>query len=176
MPPRPPVRSANTKLHIRKLLTNFLVFMGAVFLLLIFIWAAALGYGAYIRNVLTPSSKEYVDKSILAITPTWSQDELIKRASWQMREVTSKGQLDQIFADCARLGAFKHYDGANGEVEVSVSEKDGQLITAPYIAKVSFQNGTAEIEIKLIRNNNSWEILGFHVHLNLFLPYALPPK
>jgi hypothetical protein len=52
-------------------------------------------------------------------------------------------------------------------VEVSVSPKYGQVITAPYIAKVSFQNGKAEIRINLIRDNNVWKILGFHVNLTV---------
>jgi len=168
MPSKPPVRLHDTKPQIRKPLNTIFTFLGAVFLLFILIWVGAQGYSAYMGNVLNPSSKEYVDESIPAIISTWSRDELVKRASPELRAIASNGQLDQLIATCAKLGTFQSYNGAIGRVNINISLQNGQVITASYIANATFKNGKAEIQIKLIRHNGAWQLLGFHVNSPMF--------
>ena len=145
---------------------KILTILGVVFIVLIFIVAAAIGYVAYTGNKLDASSKAYVDESVPAIVSTWSKDELIKRANSQLRQVTSDVQVGLLFNSLSnKLGTFQSYDGAKGQSNMSFTSKDGQTTTASYVANATFQNGKAEIQIKLIRDNDSWQILGFHVDL-----------
>lgn len=143
-----------------------LTILGAVFLILILIVAAGIGYVAYTGNQLDASSKAYVDESVPAIVSVWSKDELVKRASPQLRQKASDVQIDQLFNDLStKLGAFQSYDGAKGQSNMSFTAKEGEATTAAYVANATFQNGKAEIQIKLIRDNDSWQILGFHVEM-----------
>jgi hypothetical protein len=143
-----------------------LIILGAIFLVLILVVVAVIGYAAYTGNKLDASSRAYVDESVPAIISTWSKDELIKRASPQLRQKTSDDQIDQLFTTLSsKLGTFQSYDGAKGQSNMSFTSQDGQVTTASYVAGATFQNGKAEIQIKLIRDNDSWQILGFHVEL-----------
>ena len=144
---------------------RLLAILGGFCLLLAIFWGVARGFGAYVRHELTPSSHAYVDDSIRAILTTWSEDELVKRASPEMRANATQGQLNQFFTTLEKLGKFHTYDGANGEVEVTYYGNRGLIITAPYLAKASFQNGPAQIRIKLIRHGDAWYILDFHVDM-----------
>lgn len=152
-----------------KAVKKVLIVLGVVFLILIFIGAAVIGYSAYVGVKLDASSKAYVDESVPTIVSTWSKDELVKRASPELRAMTSNGQLDQLFALFTKLGAFQSYDGATGESNISFTSKDGEVVTASYIAHATFENGKAEIKIKLIHHNDAWQILGFHVDSPLFI-------
>ena len=140
-----------------------LMILGAVFLILIIAVAGFVGYSAYIGTKLDASSKAYVDASIPAIISTWSRDELIKRASPQLRKSTSDEQIGELFLKLAELGPFQSYDGSKGESHVSYSNQYGKVIAASYTANATFQNGKVDIQIKLIQINGEWWLLGFHV-------------
>jgi hypothetical protein len=143
-----------------------LIVLGVLFLALITVVAALIGYVAYTGNKLDASSKAYVDESVPAIVTSWSKEELIKRASPLLRQKASDADIDQLFTTLSsKLGNFKSYDGAKGQSNMSYTSEEGQVTTASYVANASFQNGKTEIQIKLIRNSDSWQIVGFHVEL-----------
>ena len=147
---------------------RILIILGGIFLILLLILGFIAGYLIYTGDKLDASSKAYVDESVLAIVSTWSKDELITRASPKLLEKTSGGQIEQLFnALSDKLGAFKSYDDSKGQSNMSYNSKEGQVITASYIANASFQNGKADIQIQLIRHQDSWQILGFHVEMRL---------
>lgn len=145
---------------------SILSFLGVIFLILVLSAAAFFGYCAYTGGKLDASSKAYVDESVPAIISTWSKEELIKRASPQLRQKSSDEQITQLFNTLSnRLGAFRSYDGTKGDSNVSFTTQNGRVVTASYLAKATFQYGKAEIQIKLIQSQDSWEILGFHVEM-----------
>jgi hypothetical protein len=146
---------------------KFLAIFGVIFFVIVLVVVAVIGYAAFIGNKFDASSKAYVDESIPAIVSSWSKDELIKRASPQLRRKTSDVQIGQLFnALSGKLGSFQSYEGAKGQSSMSLTSKDGQVTTASYVANATFRNGKAEIQIKLIRYDDSWQILGFHVELS----------
>lgn len=147
---------------------KFLAVLGAVFLVLLFAAAVFIGCGAYAGGKLDASSKAYVDESVPAIVSGWSKEELIKRASSQLREKASDDQITQLFNTLSnRLGAFQSYDGAKGDSNMSFTSKNGCLVTASYVAKATFQHGKADIQIRLIQSGGAWKILNFHVEMTL---------
>jgi len=141
-----------------------LMILGVVFLILLIAVVGFVGYSAYIGTKLDASSKAYVDASVPAIISTWSRNELIKRASPQLRKSTSDEQIGEFFTKLAeQLGPFKTYDGSKGDSNMSYTTKDGKIITASYTANATFQNGKIDVQIKLIQINGEWLFLGFHV-------------
>jgi hypothetical protein len=145
---------------------NILAFLGVAFLVFVLVAAALFGYFAYTGNKLDASSKAYVDEGVPAIVSTWSKAELVRRASPQLLQKISDDQVTQLFNTLStKLGIFKSYDGAKGDSNVTFTTQNGRMVTASYIAKATFQYGKAEIQIKLIKPTDSWEILGFHVEM-----------
>jgi hypothetical protein len=145
---------------------NVLIVLGFVFIVLIFAGASFIGYIAYFGNKFDASSKAYIDEGIPAIVSSWSEEEFIKRASSQLREKTSNGQLHELFTTLSsKLGAFRSYNGAKGDSNMGYTTQNGEVVTASYVAETTFQNGKAEIQIKLIRVKDAWQILGFHVEM-----------
>jgi hypothetical protein len=143
---------------------TFLIILGVVFLILIIAAAGFVGYSAYTGSKLDASSKAYVDASVPAIISTWSRNELIKRASPQLRKSTPDEQVGEFFLKLAnQLGSFQSYDGSKGDSNMSYTTKDGEVISASYTANATFQNGKIDIQIKLIQINGEWLLLGFHV-------------
>ena len=147
---------------------DILIILGIIFLVIVGALATFIGYAAYAGGKLDASSKAYVDETVPVILTNWSKDELIKRASPLLRAKASDEEIAKLFATLSgKLGAFKSYEGAKGDSNVTWTTQDGKLTTAAYVANATFQNGKAEIRIKLIQNNGVWQYLGFHVEMGL---------
>lgn len=118
------------------------------------------------------SSKEYVDKNIPIIVSSWSKDELLKRASPQLMKIVDDkpDQIDHLFQGFAKLGVMRSYDGSKGDSNVSYTNRDGKVITAAYFARATFENGSAQISVRLIQTSGSWQFLLFNVNSPLFAP------
>lgn len=126
------------------------------------------GIGLFIlaRNgaALDAESKAYVDDSVMAITADWSVDELMKRSSPHLRQVTRPDDLQALF-DAARtaLGPLVNYEGAKGDSTVSAMAGAGTTISARYFARGKFQKGDADLQITLLKLDGSWRIEGFFI-------------
>ena len=146
-----------------------LAIIGAIVLGLLVIVGGFIGYMAYVGNGLDKSSKEYVDQAIPAIVTGWSPDQLVKRESTAFQKATSDDQLVRLFAAFRRLGALKEYQGCKGDSNVNYTTRSGKVITANYVGHATFENGTADIKIILVQENNTWKIQGFRVDSPIFL-------
>ena len=145
---------------------TILVVLGAIFLLLMVVGGAFIGYAAYTGTQLDASSKQYVDQNVPAIVSTWSPSTLIEQASPRLMEKTSADQINQLFSSLSgKLGKFASYDGSKGDSNINFDLSGKTDTTASYVANATFQNGKAEIKILLTRENGQWKILGFHVDL-----------
>ena len=148
----------------------FMVF-GIIFLVLIVAIVGFAGFAAYAGAGLDKSSKAYVDQTIPIIVSNWSKDEVLKRASPQLKQIISEHpqEFQQLFDKLSRLGALQHYDGAKGQATVFFDSKQGKIISAKYVADASFAHGQAHIAINLIQLAGHWQLLLFHVNSPLFL-------
>ena len=120
---------------------------------------------------LDASSKAYVDTSVPAIVSPWSKEELLKHSSPQLIEVVNKnpGQLDQLFAKLATLGAMQQYQGPAGQANLFFDFSKGKIVTAKYVAHAKFEHGDAEIQVQLVQASGEWQIINFHVNSPIFL-------
>ena len=125
-------------------------------------WAACVG--AENSSSLDLESHEFVDTAIVAIVSSWSADELLKRASSEMLAAAGH-QIDvnSLFDQWRPLGGLIAYTGSTGSAEIVESPEIGKMIEATYSAKATFQYGTAEIRIEVVKRDGNWSILAFKV-------------
>ena len=148
---------------------RILLWFGGIFLGLLVVVAAVMGYLAYLGPSLDASSKAYVDESVKAITSAWSKEELLKRASPQLRQVIKEEELGRLFAKLSQLGKLQEYEGSKGDANISLTMQAGKVITASYIANASFDKGPAQVTVRLIQNDGQWQILQIYVNSPIFL-------
>ena len=74
--------------------------------------------------------------------------------------------VNSLFDQWRPLGGLIAYTGSTGSAKIIESPEVGKMITATYSAKVTFQNGTAEINVELVKRNGNWSILSFKVDPN----------
>ena len=146
-----------------------LIILGILFVIGIAAVAGFIGIIAYNGTKLDASSKEYVDQAIPPIISTWSEVELLDRASPELKAIATKDQIVPLFKKLSELGKLKKYQGSKGDSFMSYSTQDGKRITAKYVANALFENGEASINIQLIQHDGKWQILNFHVNSPVFL-------
>ena len=150
---------------------KFLSILGGVFLLIVVLAAVFIGIGVYQGNKLDKSSKAYVEANIRPMVSTWSKDELVKRASPQLLEIINKNpdQLDQLFKKLSKLGALQSLGEPKGQSLIAYTNSTGKVISAAYTETAKFDNGNADISIRLVQVDGQWQLLLFNVNSPLML-------
>jgi hypothetical protein len=148
---------------------KILLVLGIIILFLIGFVLANVSYVAFIGPRLDISSKAYVDANVPVVISSWSWDELRKRSSPEFREALSDDQMNLFLPKLKQLGSFQKYKGSVGQSYISLTIKNGKVITANYTASAIFQNGSVEIHIALIQKNGQWQIDAFKVNSPNFL-------
>ena len=150
---------------------RFLQVLGGLFLGVLVVVGALVGYAAHKGSKLDASSKSYVDQTLPVIAAKWSKDELLKRASPELLQQINANpdQTDLLFGKFSQLGELKSYDGSKGDSFVLVNPMKGKIITANYLARATFEHGDAQISIRLIQHDDQWQYLNFFVNSPQFL-------
>ena len=150
-------------------MNKFFKVLGIIFLVALIAVATLIGYGAYKGSKLDVSSKTYVDEIVPVIVSSWSSEDLMKYASPQLRQIVIEEQLKQLLLKLSKLGHLKKFDGSKGDSNVSLTTQYGKVVSATYVAKAKFENGDAEINVRVIQNNGQWQLLNFYVNSPIFL-------
>jgi hypothetical protein len=149
---------------------KLLIVLGMIFLLLVVVVAAFVGYSAMIGGRLDKESRAYVDAAVPAIVSSWNEQELLKRASPEFQKAASPADVDRLFRWFTILGRLQKYEGAQGQAIISATPQSGNVIYGSYVAKALFDAGEANIEVGLIKHGNQWQI----VRLNVTSPALIP--
>jgi len=134
--------------------------------ILLFFLLFAFGGFVYEGRVLDAESKAYVDAAVISIVTRWDADELWRRASPDMRRLTTLARLHGLFDQLGKLGSLTAYKGARGEANIPFiigGSARENTISATYLAKAQFQNGLAIIKIIVLKLSGIWVIQDFHV-------------
>ena len=150
-------------------MNKMLKVLGAVFLAILVGVVALIGYAAYSGPKLDASSKAYVDQVVPIIVSTWSPEEVLKRASPQFRQAVNDEQLKELLVKLSKLGRLERYEGSKGDSNVSFTSQAGKVISATYVANAKFENGDAQINIRIIQLGGQWRLLSFYVNSLIFL-------
>ena len=141
---------------------RFLSILGALTLAVIVAAGIGLGVVFYKGRALDAESKAFVDRAVPAIAATWSKQELLDRATPELRQNVRPEQLNALFAGLSRLGPLVEYEGAKGDARMSYLVGSGSIVSASYVAKARFQNGTATFRIVLMKRDGRWMIHNFN--------------
>lgn len=137
--------------------------LGALTLAVLVAGTVSLGLLVYKGRALDAESKAFVDNAVPAIAANWSKEQLLDRATPELRDSVGPSQLTTFFDMLARLGPLLKYEGAAGASALSYIVGTGNTKSAAYTAKARFQNGSATFQIVLLKRGGRWMIQNFHV-------------
>jgi hypothetical protein len=149
---------------------KFFIILGSIFLAIIVLGAIGIAFVAVRGNALDKESKAYADSAIPAIVTTWSQKELLDRASPEFKQAVTADQLNRLFRWVSGLGQLQKCEPAQGQALMSATTQTGKMTSAQYTAKATFQTGEASIKLGLIKHGDQWQILSFHVDSPALVP------
>ena len=150
---------------------KFLIVLGSIFLALILLGGIGIAFTAIRGTALDKESKAYADSAIRAIVSTWSEKELLDRASPELKKAVTIDQLDRFFlAYYNTLGGLQKCEPAQGQATMSLTSQTGRMTTGQYMAKTTFEKGEATITLTLIKHGGGWQIEGFYVDSPAFVP------
>ncbi len=141
--------------------------LGYVFLVLLVLMAAGAATLAALGKKWDKESHAYVDAAVQAIVADWDIAELQKRASPELDDAVDYESLEEDFNALQQLGSLVEYKGSTGDSNITLS-LSGYAITADYTAAADFEEGSAELQISLIRRGGQWQILDFSVRPEAF--------
>ena len=150
---------------------KFFIVLGSIFLALIVLGVVGFAFVAIRGTALDKESKAYADAAIPAIVTTWSEKELLDRASPELKQAVTIDQLDRLFQWFSSLGRLQKCEPAEGQSLMSVTSQSGKQIAAKYTAKAQFEKGEATINLVLIKHGDQWQIGRFDVNS----PQLVPP-
>jgi len=113
---------------------------------------------------LDKESKEYVDEVTPKILENLNQETLFQYASDELKKSATQEEFDKIFKFFGKLGKFKEYRDSKGGANISITTGRGKQITAAYEAHAEFENGPAVIKVAIIKKNDKWQVVGFHIN------------
>lgn len=114
-------------------------------------------------------SKAYADSAIPAIVSTWSEKELLDRASPEFKQSFTTDQFRRF----SGLGPLQKCEPAEGQTTMSFTKQleADRVISGQYTAKATFEKGEASIKLGLIKHGDQWQIQSFDVDS----PGLVPP-
>jgi len=132
---------------------------------LLIVLAAGTGIGMLVYKVhaLNAQSKAFVGNAVPAIAASWNEEQLLSRATPELRDQIMSEDLPTLSALSTHLGQFAEYLGATGEVSWVSLAGFGGSISATYVAKASFVNGITTFRLTLVRLDGRWMISEFHL-------------
>ncbi len=136
---------------------------GTIFVTIGVLLAAVAAILAAIGHALDKESKSFVDAAVPAIVSEWDVTELQKRASPEFNATVDYADLTRNFTLLRKLGTLREYKGATGEARITISLTDGVSITAVYAAFADFDEGAADMQLALTKQQGRWRIQGFKI-------------
>jgi hypothetical protein len=118
-------------------------------------------------NELDAERKAFVDSAVPAIAAGWSKEQLLDRATPELRAGVKPEELRALFNAVSQLGPLVEYEGATGEANMSYVAGSESSVSASYVARAKFKDGITTIRIALLKRDGHWMINGFHVDTSL---------
>lgn len=152
-------------------MNKLLKFFGGLFLLLLLVAGIAAAIFIPKGLALDKDAIAYIETNVPLIVATWNSEELLTRAAPEILQPGAKQQMSDLFAWFSKLGKLQKLHQPVGRVGTGVypgSQFNGTW--GDYVANADFEGGTAQIKVVLRRNEDSWQIMGFHVNSPKLLP------
>lgn len=121
-----------------------------------------------INSLYKKQADNFVDKVLPTIIDKWSVAQLTKYSHPYLFKQTPREEIERLFFLFQSLGPLKRYLGSQGQIALSLSSTGAQIVTGNYNAKATFQNGSATINVEIVRENKKWYISSFVVDSDAF--------
>jgi hypothetical protein len=152
-------------------LKKFFTILGGIFAAMIVILIIVIAIAIPRTLKLEHSGAAYIQVAVPKIAKHWNPRELTERASpGLLSSLGHHKQVDRLFVLFRRLGALRHLGKPKGSVYTGYFPGSGDATVGNYTVQAEFANGAATIDIQLYRTGGSWQINGFHINSNVFLP------
>jgi hypothetical protein len=143
---------------------KFFMWLGIGTAALIVLAVAGMVFLAIRGSELDGESRVYAAESIAAIVPAWSHEELLRRATPQLKAAAKPFEVAALFnAFSAGLGKLLENELPVGSAIVSVTAGEGKVIAANYVVKARFEKGDAVIRVSLLKQDDQWRVQGFYI-------------
>jgi hypothetical protein len=142
---------------------RFLHILGILTLIVILAAGIGLGVLIYQGRTLDTESTAFVDGAVPAIAATWDEQQLLDRATPELRASVTPGELRAVFNRLSQFGPLVEYQGATGQATMSYVAGSGGTVSATYAARARCQNGTATFRVVLLKRDGRWLIHNFHI-------------
>jgi hypothetical protein len=106
---------------------KFFIILGSMFLVIIVLGIIGIMFVAMRGNALDKESKPYSDAAIPAIVTTWSQKELLDRASPELKQAVTADQLNRLFRWVSGLGRLQKCEPAQVHALMSATTQTGKM-------------------------------------------------
>ena len=129
-----------------------------------FVAVMGFGYLVYKGTSLDRESKSYASVAVVAITSHWNSSELLDRASPNLRNSVTTGQISSMFDWFSVLGPLTKTQECQGSSSVVAFLGKPSSTLAQYTCKELYQQGAATVAIALVKIGDVWMVNGFHVN------------
>jgi tetratricopeptide (TPR) repeat protein len=120
------------------------------------------------EDSLKKQAKAYVDRVLPGIVTSWDSKQLLWNSHPEFVKKTSAEQLDQFFFAFMKLGSLKKYDESQGRVSISKLILNGRTsLFCDYVTQLDFENGSAKISVRVVKEKGEWSIFSFFVESDL---------
>jgi hypothetical protein len=143
---------------------KFFTWLGICTAALVVFAIAGMAIMAVRGSELDGQSRAYVAESVIAIVPAWNHEELLRRATPQLKASAKPFELAALFnALSAGLGKLLENEMPVGSATISITSGEGKVIAANYAVKARFEKGDAIIRITLLKLDDRWRVHGFYI-------------
>jgi hypothetical protein len=150
---------------------KFFFVLGICCACVIAVAAAGFGYLAFLGSGLDKESKAYAESAVVSVTSHWDPQALDKLASPTLTHAASADQMRSMFDWFSTLGPLAASKGCTGSSAVFASVGQPSRTTAQYICEARYQQGTATVQLSLIKTDKAWMVEGFRVNSDFLLAH-----
>lgn len=142
---------------------TFLAIIGALALLLVGVIAVLIFIGARNTGPILKTAHEYTDDTIKAVGAEWDVNELLARASPEMRNAGTRAQFKEV-TDLGKRSVGSLTSAQPAECTLTnytYSTGQGELAQASCTTTAAHERGTVSYRLNLIYRDGNWKILLF---------------
>jgi hypothetical protein len=144
---------------------KILKIIGVLFLILV----AIVSYTSYKYHEYDKTAIPYI-KDIIPIFSTWDAEKTKKYWSKTALNATTEEDYIKLFKMYRKLGTLKSIENPQSTNIFSGTKKiDGVNTIITYFVLAHYQNGDAEITLRLLPENEKYKLLSFNINSKAFI-------
>jgi len=135
-----------------------LLVVGVAVLAIAAVAAIGVGIAAYRGPTFDKEAKVFLDEAAQAILASRDKQQLLDRATPELRANAKPQQIAAIFDALAQLGPLVEYDGVTGDATLDLSFAKGFTVSAVGDAKARCRHGNVILHMITVRRDGRWMI------------------